>query len=193
MARRWTVRLVACVVAAPLLVAGCSGKQQANDSLPTTKTATTTKALPALGPADFPVPAEARKKTRAGVEASVKYYIALSNHLLSNLDSAPLRDLSQNCQSCTELADGYDTAKTQGRTFVGGELTVTGMGSVQLEDGKAEVSIVLRQDAVTVRDASGAVIEAESSGSYNLGGGVALSWDAHRSAWLVTQLDADRQ
>ena len=52
------------------LLGGCSEKQEANDTLPSASAAETTEALPEVGPADFPVPDEARTKDAAGAEPS---------------------------------------------------------------------------------------------------------------------------
>ena len=60
---RWA--LAGLVVAAALL-SGCSEKVEANDTLPPTSAAETTESLPPVGPADFPVPDEARTKDAAG-------------------------------------------------------------------------------------------------------------------------------
>ncbi|MCW2579144.1 MAG: uncharacterized protein JWR82_745, partial [Blastococcus sp.] len=57
------------MVAGALLLSGCSEKQEANDTLPSTSASPSTEALPEVGPADFPVPDEARTKDAAGAEA----------------------------------------------------------------------------------------------------------------------------
>ncbi len=66
------------------LLSGCSEKHEANDTLPSTSAAETTEALPALGPADFPVPDEARTKDAAGAEAFLRYWIDLLNRQQSH-------------------------------------------------------------------------------------------------------------
>src|SRR4051794_18248120 len=124
MARRWTVRLAACLVAGPLLLAGCSGKQQANDSLPTTKTAPATKTLAQLGPADFPVPAEARNKDAAGAEAFMRYYLELYNHTKNSLDPSPLRSLSISCQACEQLAQQIESVASHSQRYSGGQVVI---------------------------------------------------------------------
>lgn len=190
--RRWSARLAACAVAVPLLLAGCSSKHEASQSLPTASKTTAAKTLPPLGPADFPVPADARKKTPAGVIAFSNYYVQLSNHLLASFDSQPLRDLSANCQACDELANGYDRARTAGYTSEGGELTVTSTGTAVVKGDDGELSLLLRQAAVTVKDHGGSVVPGQSTGEFSLGGGMALHWDTRRSTWLVTQWTADK-
>ena len=53
-----------------------------------------------LGPADFPVPDEARTKDAAGAEAFLRYYIDLLNRQRPLLDGQPLRDLGPECHEC---------------------------------------------------------------------------------------------
>src|SRR3954454_20253881 len=135
MARRSTLRLAACAVAVPLLLAGCSEKHQASQSLPGTKTsASASKPMAPVGPADFPVPSEARQRTPDGVIAFTKYYVELLNHQLVSLDSSPIRDLSRACQTCTELADSYDHVKALGYRYDGGAIRVVSMGSAVISD-----------------------------------------------------------
>src|SRR5689334_7494034 len=137
--QRWSARLVACALALPLLLAGCSAKHQASESLPRTPEATASKTLPSLGPADFPVPVEARAKTAAGASAFARYYIELANHLLSNLDSEPLRELSRNCATCDSLADGYDANKQAGYHYEGGQLFITSLGVASVNGDRGEI------------------------------------------------------
>jgi hypothetical protein len=72
-------RTVIGVVIGAALLSGCSDKQEANETLPPTSASPTTEALPEIGPADFPVPDEARTKDAAGAEAFMRYYLELSD------------------------------------------------------------------------------------------------------------------
>jgi hypothetical protein len=192
--RRRTV-LAACLAALTLLIGGCTEKKPANQTLPSTSRSSASSsadALPPLGPADFPMPAEARHRNADGVIAFSKYYFALSNHLLKTLESRPLRELSHNCQVCDELADSYDTDRAAGYRYEGGELSISSTGSALVSGNQAEISFALQQAAVTVRDRSGAVVASKSSEAYSLSGGMAFNWDGARSTWVVTQLDAER-
>src|SRR4051794_22770113 len=119
MARGWTLRVLVCLVAVTAPVGGCSEKHQPRASAPTTTKAAASPTLPPLGPPDFPVPLEARQKTESGVQAFTRYYIELTNHLLVSLESAPLRELSRNCEDCEQLASGYEDAKASGYTYEG--------------------------------------------------------------------------
>jgi len=72
-ARRTTLRLVAGLAAGVALLGGCSEKQEASDTLPNAGAAEPSEAeLPPLGPADLPMPDEARTKDAAGAVAFVR-------------------------------------------------------------------------------------------------------------------------
>lgn len=188
----WALRGLACLAVVAVFTSGCSDKQEPQAAPPTTTSATASPTLPPLGPADFPVPAEARQKTEAGALAFAKYYLQLSNHLAPTLDSQPLRDLSVNCETCNQLADSFDHDKAAGYHYVGGNVTVASTGSISVSGSKAELSFLLKQEAMQVLDGSGAEVPGKSSPAYELSGGMVLNWDDADSAWLVAQLDAER-
>lgn len=190
--RQWSAGLVACAVTVPLLLAGCSAKHEASQSLPTTSRTTAAKTLPPLGPADFPVPAEARVKSAAGASAFARYFIALANHQLTSLDSAPLRQLSRDCKTCESLAEGYDTNKQAGYHYQGGQLAVKSLGEASVVGDGAEIAFLLQQDAVSVLDSNNNAVPGKSSDGYPLSGGMSLHWDNVESCWLVTELTAER-
>jgi hypothetical protein len=188
--RRTAVGVLACA----LLLAGCAEKHEASQSLPaapSTPEGITAQVLPAVGPADFPVPAEARQRTPAGVQAFTRYYIALINHELASLDSAPLRALSRHCGTCDNLADGYEANRNAGYHYRGGEVTITSTGAPSLKGDEAEIAFNLHQAAVDVLDDSGTPVPGRAHGSYPLTGGISLRWDASLSTWLVTRLTAE--
>ncbi len=192
MARGWVLRLLVCLAAASLSLTGCSEGDKPSASAPTTTTANPSPTLPPLGPADFPVPAEARQKTEAGVRAFTRYYIDLTNHLLVSLDSAPLRDLSRDCRDCDALAHGYDTAKAAGWTYEGGQISIISMTNGPITGDAAENALYLEQAAYTVKDRDGVAVPGKSSDAIKMSGGLALAWDANRSTWIVTTFSADR-
>lgn len=189
--RRWSSRVVVCALAVPLLLAGCSEKHQASQSLPTSTT-TAAKTLPPLGPADFPVPTEARQETPDGASSFTRYYIELANHQLSTLDPTPLRQLSRACGTCEDLAVGYDTNRQAGYRYLGGLLTIDSLGSASLRGDKAEIAFLLTQGAVSVLDANNNEVPGKTHGEYPLTGGMSLSWDKAKNCWLVTELTAER-
>ena len=125
MARRWTAAAVTCLATA--LLAGCSGgTQQASTTLPTTSapTAAASPTLPPLGPADFPVPAEAREKTPEGVNAFTRYYVAPDRPpQTSELDPRLCVISAVAARPAPRLADSYDEMKAAGHRYEGGALT----------------------------------------------------------------------
>jgi hypothetical protein len=193
MARRWTVATVVCLATA--LLAGCSGSTpRASTSLPTTSAppaATASPPLPPLGPADFPVPAEAREKTPAGVAAFTRYYVALINQSSASLDTSAIRALSKQCDTCAEIADGYDAMKSAGQRFIGGAIVVAGMGSCLVTGNVGETSFELEEGATAVKDANGASVPGRDRPAARYTGGVRLSWDDSRTTWLMSRFDAD--
>ena len=124
--RRWTLRLVAGLAAGAVLLSGCSGQQEANDTLPgadATPSASEAE-LPPLGPPDLPMPAEARTQDAAGAEAFFRYWIELLNRQQAIPAAQPLRDLGPECIECGRIARVYDEAAAAGRRYVGGHLSV---------------------------------------------------------------------
>lgn len=191
MTRGWALRALAFLAAGAVLASGCAEKQEPSTSAPTTA-AEASPTLPPLGPPDFPVPTEARQKTEAGVQAFTRYYIELSNRLLISLDSSPLRALSQGCEDCDSMARGLDKARAAGEHYEGGELAISWLSNAVVKGDSAEVAFLLQQAAVTVRNAQGSMVSEKSSDSFQISGGLSLSWDADRATWVVTTFTADR-
>lgn len=192
---RQAVRVLACLAAGVSLLGGCATAQQASTSLPPAAApaaSAATASLPPLGPADFPVPTEARQKTPDGVRAFAGYYLELSNRLLNSFESSPLRELSRNCVDCDQMAAGYDHAKAAGYHCTGGILTITSTGSSVVDGDRGELSYVLNQSAIVVKDSSGEIVPSLTEGEFKLSGGMTLEWDQPRTTWLVTQYTADR-
>ena len=187
MARRWTVRLAACVVAAPLLLAGCSGKQQANDSLPATKTATTTKALPALGPADLPMPSAAMEQTASGFNEFTKYYVSLINRLSTHLDGRYLQQFSRDCETCARLANEATSDASKGYRYEGGIITITAIAPAHLTNTGAETAFTVDQAAYSVIDGDGKPVEGlRGQALTNVAGGSVGAWASGH--WVLTNL-----
>ena len=97
MGKRWGLRVVAAATVAAAVLSGCSERQEANDTLPTAtgEPTPTAEELPPLGPADFPMPGEAREKTPEGAVEFTRYYVSLIEYVADrgSLDSQPLLDL----------------------------------------------------------------------------------------------------
>ena len=114
--RGWGRTALGCLVLGTLALTGCSAKQEASDTLPTASETPSAEELPPLGPADFPVPAEARTKDAAGAEAFLRYYIELLNRQQAIPAGQPLRDLSPECDTCLRIARAFDEAAAAART-----------------------------------------------------------------------------
>jgi hypothetical protein len=188
--RRWALRLTACLLAGAAVLTGCSDKQEANESLPTTSSAEPTEdALPPLGPEDLPMPDEARTQDAAGAEAFVRYYIELINRTSTVMDAQPLRDLSDGCRDCDRIADNVEADADAGYKYRGGVLTVTITGEPFLRPGTAELALKADQDAASAVDATGADVPRLSLPAFTgVTGGAALRWEPARQTWLITAL-----
>jgi hypothetical protein len=187
-------RTTAAAVVGMAVLAGCSDAGTANETLPpiTSSAAPTSDALQPLGPIDFPVPPEARKKTPEGVLAFTTYYLQLTDHLLPSLDPGPLRDLSRGCETCDELAAGYEADRAAGYRYEAGRLSIDSTGTSVVKGEVGEISFLLTQPPVRVFDAQNHPVPDRQTDTYQLTGGMALQWDAQRTTWIVTQLTADR-
>jgi hypothetical protein len=150
------------------LLAGCSEKQEANDTLPSPSAAETTEELPAVGPADFPVPDEARTKDAAGAEAFLRYYIELINRQQGSLDGEPLRDLGPKCQECLRVARNFDEVAATGQRYEGGEITLNEVTPPDLDVDRATINFGARQEAVQIIDADGNVVPPGARANYRV-------------------------
>jgi hypothetical protein len=174
---------------ASALITGCSDKVEANMTLPSSSAAETTDALPQVGPADFPVPDEARTKDAAGAEAFFRYYIELINRQQQVPAGQPIRDLGPECQGCLRVARLYDETAQAGNHYAGGGLTLTEVTPPRLDGDGAEMSFSIRQDAVQRVDASGTPVEDKVEELPNVIGGVALTYTDEDQTWVVRALD----
>jgi hypothetical protein len=180
---------MAAVLLGTAVLTGCLEKQEASETLPSSSAAETSEALPELGPADFPVPDEARTKDAAGAEAFVRYYIELLNRQQALPDGEPLRALSPDCETCLRIARAFDEAATAGHTYNGGELTLNEILDPQLDGDTASVIFWTRIEAVSVRDSAGAPVpEGQDELTPNAGSGMTLTWSADQRTWLAAGL-----
>ena len=181
--------VVGLVIGATLL-SGCTEKQEASTALPSTTPAPTVEALPPLGPADFPVPAEARTQDAAGAEAFLRYWIALLNHQQAIPEGQPLRDLSTSeCYECLRIAKAFDDAAAAGHRYEGGELSLNDVVEPQVGGGEAATAFGVRIEPLTVRDSTGAPVPGGVGDlAENAGSGLSLSWSGDLRSWLVTSM-----
>ncbi len=168
------------------LIAGCAQPQQAASlpPAPSSSAAPSTPALPPMGPADFPVPPEARTKDAAGVEAFVRYWIDLLDRQRAIPAGQPLRDLSSECHNCLRIAHNYDKAAAAGNKYVGGDLAITGTAPPLLEGEQATMAFVLSREPVQLVDGAGAPLDALEAAP-KLSSGLTLRWSGDAQGWLV--------
>lgn len=188
MPRRWTVRVLTCLALAPLALAGCSHARQASSTLPQAGApASTTAALPPLGPADFPVPAEARQKTPEGFNAFTLYYVDLVNRLQNDLDPKYLRAFSRGCTTCDRIANDALSDASKNYRYRGGTITVTSLAPAQLTSSGAETAFIVDQDSYLVVDSQGVEVPGLSGAAYkHLAAGAEGIWSGDH--WTLTNL-----
>lgn len=187
--RRWSAGVVACAVAVPLLLGGCAEKHQASESLPPTSKATASATLPPLGPADFPVPAEARKKSPEGVEAFTRYYLALINRTSSIMDATDLRSLSDGCETCDRIATDTEKDLSAGYHYQGGDITITSVAPATTDGIVGDIAFLASQAPMAVVDSGGSPVPGLTFKAFDkLSSAAAVRWDPSRDSWIMTQL-----
>ncbi|WP_141243047.1 DUF6318 family protein [Geodermatophilus obscurus] len=189
--RRWTLRLVAGLAAGAVVLSGCSERQEASDTLPGADASPSASEpeLPPLGPPDLPMPAEARTQDAAGAEAFVRYYIDLISNAQRTLDSNWIRDLSSGCETCDQLAVGFDEDRASGYARVGGEVRVSSISTPVINGDEAEAAFTLQQGAQRVNKHGTPVTDLNTPERDNLSAGAVLTWQPERQTWLVSRLD----
>ncbi|SNS43968.1 hypothetical protein SAMN04488107_2564 [Geodermatophilus saharensis] len=184
------MRLTAAAVAlGTTLLTGCGSAdaEAPSTSLPSaTSAAPTTEALPVVGPADFPVLPEARTQDAAGAEAFLRYWIDLLNRQRAIPAGQPLRDLGPDCGECQRIAGAYDETAAAGERYEGGELELNDVTTPRLAEDTAAFGFGVRQEAVRLVDATGAVVDPGQELKTNAAGGIDLLWSASDRTWLVT-------
>jgi hypothetical protein len=179
------VRASAAGLIAAVLLGGCSEKQEASTTLPSTSATPATESLPVVGPADFPVPDEARTKDAAGAEAFLQYFLDLLDHQREIPDGQPIRELGPECQDCLRIAQNYDDVAAAGQRYKGGELSLIELAKPLLDGKDALISFSARREAVSVVDGRGATIEAIPEPAPSLSSGIDLTWSEPDQCWLV--------
>ncbi|MBM7807030.1 hypothetical protein JOD57_002867 [Geodermatophilus bullaregiensis] len=185
-------RTAAALAVAAAALAGCSEAEPANATLPTAtaEPAPTTEALPPLGPADFPMPPEAREKTPEGAVEFTRYYVRLIEYVGDgSLDPQPLIDLSSNCEVCLMIADSYSEDRAAGYTYDDVTVSFEEYGPGLINGDTAEVGFVYTQNAITVLDSAGEVMTQRSSDATgDLQSGALLQWRPEQASWVTTSL-----
>jgi hypothetical protein len=178
------------LVVVGVLLSGCSEKQEASNTLPSqTSAAETSESLPTVGPADFPVPDEARTKDAAGAEAFLRYFVDLINHQRAIPAGQPLREIGPECQTCLRFARIYDEAADAGYRYEGGELSLEGLGTEMVDSRTALINFIASQDAVQRVDQAGAPVDAGQQATPRLTGGIRLGFSDSDQSWIVEGFD----
>jgi len=175
------------------VLAGCSSKEPANDTLPSAAptSAAPSETLPPLGPPDLPMPAEAREQTPAGAEAFLRYYMAIYSQAQASLDSTYMDQLSQDCTTCDRLiANMREDAHSQ-REYEGGEVNVMSVSTPFITGSKAEIAFSMEQSALKVRDANGVEVGELSAPAATLQCGAVATWSATETTWVLSQWDVN--
>jgi hypothetical protein len=191
MTRRSTIGLLACLLATGAVLGGCSEAQKANDTLPSTSAATPTEEeLPPLGPADLPVPAEAREKTPEGAVEFVRYYVTLTKHVSENSqDSEPLLQLSEDCRTCIRIAQSIEADRAANYTYREYVFRFEEYGPALVAGDTAQVGFLYVQGPITVLDQAGQVVTDRSAAkAQELQSGAVLLWRQDLESWVVTGL-----
>ena len=176
-----------CLLLGTLTLAGCAEKEEASTTLPPAEAAPTTEALPPLGPADMPMPEEARQQTAEGAQAFTEYYVELYNEALRTLDTSHLRGLSQGCETCDELAEQLERTARRGEAIQGGQMRLLASTPPYLRGAEADLVFDVAQEPIAAT-LDGKPVEGRSyPASESSGGGGVLRWDEARSTWVLTQ------
>jgi len=190
--RRWTLRLVAGLAAGAVVLSGCSERQEAADTLPGADAgpSATEAELPPLGPPEFPAPDAAREKTPEGALAFARYYMSLGAEIgVGAIPAQALRDLSQSCALCNQVAASYEADQSAGYSHRGATHTFEEYGLPQVSGSTAEVGFVYTQSSYTVVNASGDELpERAGEASGELQSGMLLQWRNDLQGWIVTSL-----
>lgn len=188
--RRWALQLAAILAAGSVVLCGCSEKQEASDTLPTTSAPKTTSALPPLGPEGFPVPREAREKTTQGAVEFVRYYVSLTKYLAEHsLSADPLLDLSQDCRSCTNIAKSLEDDRTANYRYTEYISDFKENGPALLDGDTAQMGFLYSQGPVTAVDQSGVVVPERSTvAAEQFQSGAILRWRSDLTSWVITEL-----
>jgi hypothetical protein len=188
--RRWIVQLGAVLATGAVVLTGCAQKQEASDTLPTTSAAKTTDALLPVGPAAFPVPAQAREKTPQGAVEFVRYYVSLTKYLAEHsLTAQPLLNLSQDCRSCANIAKSLEDDRAANYRYTQYVSEFSENGPAVLDGDTAQMGFLYSQGPVTAVDQTGAVVpERSTAAAEQFQSGAILKWRADLTSWVITEL-----
>lgn len=158
---RWTVGIG--LLAAVLLVSGCSDDGGDNAPQAPTRTATAS-ASPSATPEPPALPDAARVLDRPGAEAFVRHYFDLINYANRTGDTEALDSLAtDDCHNCKPISAQAKSFTSNGGHLRGGDIMVTHAVAAPIEDDVALVSTVIAQSEGEVVSRDGSVRESFSA------------------------------
>ncbi|WP_222192762.1 DUF6318 family protein [Modestobacter italicus] len=184
------VRTAAATAVGIALLTSCSNGQTANETLPSASSSATeaSESLPPLGPADFPMPIEAREKTQAGAIAASQYFIQLTVRAYQQGDTEPVRTLSRDCEYCEALIDAVNEDQAAGNRITGGDVSFADPGQAYLTGETAETAFTVEQTSLSVIGPDDEAIASRAQPSFTAFTALAATWSPDLQAWLVNQL-----
>jgi hypothetical protein len=180
--------VLAAAAAATLTGCGAEGRQVSTDLPPmASSSAESTPELPPLGPADLPMPAEARQRTPEGARAFMTYYLEVYNHAQRTLEPTWLRKLSEGCETCDDVASQLESIVADGRGYEGGEVRIDYMSEAVVQGDEAQLTLTTTQDALSATE-DGVPIDGLSFPAYtSRNGGAILKWINEQASWQIVQ------
>jgi hypothetical protein len=138
----------------------------------------------------MPMPDEAREKTPEGAVQFVRYYVGLTKFLAeSAADPEPLIQLSQDCQTCTNIAQSLADDRAANYTYREYAYEFTPYGPARIDGDSAEMGFEYVQGPITVVDPAGQVVADRSAAApTELQSGALLSWRADLESWVIMGL-----
>jgi hypothetical protein len=187
------VRGAAAAAVGIAVLAGCSDGGTANQTLPPTSTtaAETSASLPPLGPADLPMPDEAREQTAAGAEAFLRYYMDIYTAAQASMDPTYMDQFSQGCRLCDSIIQNLRDDAAAGYSYEGGQIAVTAATFGTISDLRIEGAFSIDQAPLTVRQSDGVSAPNLSAPAASLSCGVILNWSSQDSSWALAQWDVN--
>lgn len=197
---------IAIVVAASLLLAGCSGGAPADPgtSSPTAAASTSPSATPtptptpsavykpadASGPAqNVPVPVlpeVAKTETKEGAEAFTKYWFSVLSYACETGDTVALSKLSKaECIFCQGLVDDIEAAWAEGKWISGGQIDIPVATAKPSTNGSMQVILQVLQKELVIRNQDGSPYQ-DKTPATNAGSVAMVKFS--EAGWVVDDL-----
>jgi Family of unknown function (DUF6318) len=164
---KYSASLLAFLLAASMLLAGCSEGAQAGapssstTGAPPTPTAAPATTATATAKTDLNIPAAARAHTPAGAEAFVRYYFEQLNVALATPKAGLVSALSvPTCKTCSAYEGIAVDLASKGQHYRGDAMAVKTVGSI----GESEVLVIGEQPSGSVIDTKGNVVKSRTQG-----------------------------